>query len=277
MFKLFPLVSLASLLMSASAMADSSTIKLGYIDPLSGAGASTGAIGQRTFHFDADRINAEGGLIGKKIEITDFDDKANAQEGLVQARKALDAGIHIVIQGNGSSVGAALEDFAAKNNSRNPDNLLMYLNYNAIDPSLTNEKCSYWHFRFAPSVDMKMEALSNFIKGKPDVKKVYIIGQDYSFGQSVSAQAKKMISEKRPDIQIVGNELHPLLKVTDFSPYIAKMKASGADTIITGNWGQDLTLMLKAAGEAGLTASWYTYYVGRARRLRDGETGRPAR
>jgi branched-chain amino acid transport system substrate-binding protein len=109
---------------------------------------------------------------------------------------------------------------------------------------------------------MKMEALTNFIKGKPEVKKVYIIGQDYSFGQSVSAQAKKMLTAKRPDIEIVGNELHPMLKVNDFSPYIAKIKASGADTVITGNWGQDLTLLLKAAGEAGLTASWYTYYVG---------------
>jgi branched-chain amino acid transport system substrate-binding protein len=262
MFKLFPLVSLASLLMAASAVADSSAIKIGYIDPLSGAGASTGAIGQRIFHYLADRTNEKGGLIGNKIDITDFDSKANAQEGLVQARKALDSGIHIVIQGNGSSVGSALEDFVTKNNNRNPDNVLLYLNYNAIDPSLTNEKCSYWHFRWAPSVDMKMEALTNYIKNKPDVKKVYIIGQDYSFGQSVSAQAKKMLTEKRPDIQIVGNELHPLLKVTDFSPYIAKIKASGADTVITGNWGQDLTLLLKAAGEAGLGASWYTYYVG---------------
>ncbi len=262
MFKLISLVSLASLLLAGSAAADSSMIKLGYIDPLSGAGASTGAIGQRIFHYDADRINAEGGLVGKKIEITDFDSKANAQDGLVQARKALDDGIHIIIQGNGSSVGSALEDFVTKNYSRNPDNPLMYLNYNAIDPSLTNAKCSYWHFRWAPSVDMKMEALTNFIKGKPEIKKVYIIGQDYSFGQSVSAQAKKMLTEKRPDIEIVGSELHPLLKVTDFSPYIAKIKASGADTVITGNWGQDLTLMLKAAGESGLKASWYTYYVG---------------
>jgi branched-chain amino acid transport system substrate-binding protein len=262
MSKLFALASVASLVLTVAAAADPSTVKLGFIDPLSGAGASTGAIGQRLFHYLADQTNASGGLNGEKIEITDFDSKANAQEGVVQAGKALDAGIHIVIQGNGSSVGAALEDFAAKNNSRNPDNLLLYLNYNAIDPSLTNAKCSYWHFRWAPSVDMKMEALTNYIKGKTDVKKVYIIGQDYSFGQSVSAQAKAMLTAKRPDIEIVGNELHPMLKVTDFSPYIAKIKSSGADTVITGNWGQDLTLLLKAAGEAGLQANWYTYYVG---------------
>ena len=73
-----------------------------------------------------------------------------------------------------------------------------------------------------------------------------------------------MLKEKRPDIEIVGDELHPLLKVTDFSPYIAKIKASGADSVITGNWGQDFALLLKAAADAGLQANWYTYYAGGA-------------
>ena len=71
-----------------------------------------------------------------------------------------------------------------------------------------------------------------------------------------------MLAEKRPDIQIVGDELHPLLKITDFAPYIAKIKASGADTVVTGNWGQDIALLLKAAADAGLKVNWYTYYAG---------------
>jgi branched-chain amino acid transport system substrate-binding protein len=73
-----------------------------------------------------------------------------------------------------------------------------------------------------------------------------------------------MLAAKRPDIQIVGDELHPLLKVTDFSPYIAKIKASGADAVVTGNWGQDFALLLKAAADAGLKVNWYTYYAGGA-------------
>ena len=52
------------------------------------------------------------------------------------------------------------------------------------------------------------------------------------------------------------------MKVTDFSPYIAKIKASGADTVITGNWGADFSLLLKAAADAGLQVNWYTYYAG---------------
>ena len=140
----------------------------------------------------------------------------------------------------------------------------MYLNYAAVDPSLTNEKCSYWHFRFDANSDIKMEALTNYIKSKPEIKKVYLINQDYSFGQSVRNAARAMLKAKRPDIQIVGDEVTALQKVTDFSPYVAKIRASGADTVITGNWGQDITLLIKAAGDAGLNASFYTYYAGGA-------------
>ena len=159
---------------------------------------------------------------------------------------------------------AALSDWVSKYNDRNPGKEIIYLNYAAVDPVLTNDKCSYWHFRWDANSDIKMAALTNFMKERPNIKKVYLINQDYSFGQSVRKQARAMLKEKRPDIEIVGDELHPLLKVTDFSPYIAKIKASGADTVITGNWGQDIALLLKAAADAGLQTDWYTYYAGGA-------------
>src|SRR6202007_457579 len=110
--------------------------------------------------------------------------------------------------------------------------------------------------------DIKMEALTNYMKTVPSIKNVYLINQDYSFGESVRTTAKAMLAAKRPDIKIVGDELHPLLKITDFWPYIAKIKASGAETVITGNWGQDFALLLKAAADAGLQVDWYTYYAG---------------
>jgi branched-chain amino acid transport system substrate-binding protein len=126
---------------------------------------------------------------------------------------------------------------------------------------LTNDKCSFWHFRWDANSDIKMEALTNYIKEIPSIKKLYLINQDYSFGQSLRSQARAMLAAKRPDIQIVGDELHPLLKITDFAPYIAKIRASGADSVITGNWGQDFALLLKAAADAGLSVNWYTYYA----------------
>jgi len=239
-------------------------LKIGYIDPLSGGGASVGEGGLKTFQYLADELNAKGGILGHKIEIVPLDNKTNPQESLIQAQKAVDAGIHYITQGNGSSVGAALEDFVTKNNSRNPGKEVLYFNYAAVDPSMTNEKCSYWHFRWDASSDIKMEALTNYMKDQPSIKKVYLINQDYSFGQSVRTEARKMLAAKRSDVQIVGDELHPLLKITDFSPYIAKLKASGADSVVTGNWGQDIALLLKAAADAGLKVNWYTYYAGGA-------------
>jgi branched-chain amino acid transport system substrate-binding protein len=244
----------------ATAMAED-TLKIGYIDPLSGGGASVGEKGLKTFQFLADELNAKGGVLGKQVEIVPFDNKVNPQESLIQAQKAIDAGIRILTQGNGSSVAGALTDFVTKYNERNPGKEVLYFNYGAVDPVLTNDKCSFWHFRWDANSDIKMEALTNYMKGISSIKKLYLINQDYSFGESVRSQAKAMLAAKRPDIQIVGDELHPLLKITDFAPYIAKIKASGADSVITGNWGQDFALLLKAAADAGLRVNWYTYYA----------------
>ncbi len=253
---------LVALPLAGGAARAEDTVKIGYIDPLSGGGASIGEIGLKQFQFLADELNAKGGLLGKKVEIVPFDNKTNPQESLIQAQKAIDAGVRILTQGNGSSVAGALSDFVTKYNDRNPGHEVLYFNYAAVDPVLTNDKCSYWHFRWDANSDIKMEALTNYMKTAPQVKKIYLINQDYSFGESVRTQARKMISAKRPDVQIVGDEVHPLLKITDFSPYIAKIKASGADSVITGNWGQDFALLLKAAADAGLKVNWYTYYAG---------------
>ena len=250
-------------LIAMPAMAED-TIKMGYVDPLSGGAASIGQIGLNQLHFIADRINAKGGVLGKKIEIIAYDNKISPQVSLVQLQKAIDQGVQIIVQGNGSSVASAVEKFVDKYNERNPGKNIVYLNYAAIDPILTNADCSYWHFAWDANVDIKMEAMTNFIKPRKDIKKIYLIDQDYSFGHSVSDTADRMLKAKRPDIQIVGNEFHPLVKITDFSPYIAKIKASGADTIITGDWGQDLALLIKAAGDAGLHVKWYTFYAGGA-------------
>ncbi len=239
-------------------------LKIGYVDPLSGGGASIGQIGLNQLNFIADEINAKGGVNGKQVEVVGYDNQTNPQISLVQVQKAIDEGIKVIVQGNGSSVAVAVSDFVTKYNDRNPGANIVHLNYAAIDPVLTNEKCSYWHFTWDASAAIKMEALTNFIKDKQDLKKVYLISQDYSFGHAVAGAAKSMLQAKRPDVEIVGDEFHPLVKITDFAPYVAKIKASGADTVITGNWGQDLALLIKAAGQAGLNVNWYTFYAGGA-------------
>lgn len=247
-------------LVSFSAAAQ--TIKVAYIDPLSGPFAQTGEQGLAEFRFAVERINASGMLGKMKLEVVPFDNKVSPQESLNQLKRVIDQGIRYITQGNSSAVAGALLEAVNRHNERNPGKEILYLNYAAVDPAYTNEKCSFWHFRFDAHSDMKMESLTTFMAGQKNIKKVYLLNQDYSFGHAVKKAAREMLGRKRPDIQIVGDDLHPLGKVTDFAPYVAKIKAAGADTVITGNWGQDMSLLIKAGKDAGLNVEWYTYYAG---------------
>jgi branched-chain amino acid transport system substrate-binding protein len=237
-------------------------VKIAFIDPLSGGAASAGILAQKHLTYLIDRLNAAGGLNGEKVVLISYDNRVDPQESLIALKKALDDGARFVFQGNGSSVALAITEAVLKYNERNPGKEVLFLNYAAVDPVLTNDKCNFWHFRFDADADMKMGALTDAIAKQTQIKSVYLINQDYSFGRAVAAAAKKMLAEKRPDIKIVGDELHPLQKVQDFSPYVAKIKASGADTVITGNWSNDMLLLIKAGKDAGLKVNWYTYYGG---------------
>ena len=252
-------LALAGMLLTAPAIAE---VKIAWIDPLSGGAASAGINAQKHMTYLIDRLNAAGGLNGEKVALLSYDNKVDPQESLIALKKALDEGARFVFQGNGSSVALAITDAVLKYNERNPGKEVLFFNYAAVDPVLTNDKCNFWHFRFDADADMKMAALTDAIAKQTQIKSVYLINQDYSFGRAVAAAAKKMLAEKRPDIKIVGDELHPLQKVQDFSPYVAKIKASGADTVITGNWSNDMLLLIKAGKDAGLKVNWYTYYGG---------------
>ncbi len=236
-------------------------VKLVRIDPLSGLMGPVGASQFRGYQFFAEKFN-QNNPAGVKFEITAIDNKLSPTESLNALKAAIDGGVRYIIQGNGSGVAAAIIDAVNKHNERNPGKEVVYLNDAAVDPDLTNSKCSYWHFRFDADTSMKMEALTTFIKDQPDVKKIFLLNQNYSHGQQVARYAKEMLARKRPDIQIAGEDLHPLAQVRDFAPYIAKIKASGADAVITGNWGNDLSLLIKAANEGGYNGKFFTYYTG---------------
>ena len=241
------------------------TIKIGWIDPLSGPFANVGENGLRSLELFVEQINERGGVLGgAKFEVIGLDGKANPQESLIAFRKLADQNVKFIFQGNSSAVAGALTDAVAKHNERNPDSAMIFMNYAAVDPALTNERCNFWHFRFDADIDMKMLALSGAIAADPSIEKVYLINQDYSFGHAVSKAAKSMLAEKRPDVEIVGDDLHPLGKVKDFAPYIAKIRATGADSVITANWGADLALLVKAAKDSGVDVDFYTYYAGLA-------------
>jgi branched-chain amino acid transport system substrate-binding protein len=233
------------------------TIKIGYIDPFSGPFAQSGDQFLQVFHFILDYVNAHEPPMGKKFELATFDDKLQPSEALIALKSVTDQNMPFVMSCVGSNVGAAMIDAVAKNNQRNPDHRVVYLNCGALATELTNEKCDFWQFRFTGSVQQRAYAR---IKTLPaDVKKVYLINQDYLFGHSIEHDTKEFLQKLRPDIQIVGDEFVPLGQVKDFSPYITKIKDSGAQSLITGNYGPDLNLMMKAGVDAGLNIRYDTY------------------
>lgn len=254
-------LALAGSLAAPAAFAQSGTVKIAFIDPLSGMMAPVGQNQLRSFQYVAEMANAQKWAGDVKFEMVPFDNKASPQESLTVLKSIIDQGIRYVVQGNGSGAAIALSDAIQKHNDRNPGKEIVYLNYAAVDPSLTNERCSFWHFRLDVNADMKMEALTSYMAKQPNIKKVYLINQDYAFGHSVEKAAEEYLKKKRPDIQIVGKDRHPLAQVRDFTPYAAKIKASGADTILTGNWGADLALLVKAAKDSGIDANFFTYYA----------------
>ena len=239
-------------------------IRIAMIEGLSGPIANTGEAVYRNLVWATERVNARGGVKlpggNRPLLIERFDSKGQTEEALSALRSAVDRDITIVAQGNSSAAASALIDAINKHNEREPARQMLFLNYSAVDPALTNEKCSYWHFRFDAHADMRMTALMSVLREDKQLKNIYLIGQDYSFGQAVLREGRNQLAAQRPDVKIVGEELHPMARVKDFLPYATKIKASGAQAVLTGNWGNDLTLLVKAAREVGFDGSFYTFY-----------------
>jgi branched-chain amino acid transport system substrate-binding protein len=258
------LAAAASLPAFAHAQAATGPIRLALIEGLSGGNANGGEAVFRNIAWAVERVNQRGGVrtrAGRRLlQLDRYDSKGQNEEALSALRAAIDRGTRIVLQGNSSAVAAALVDAINKHNDREPAQRVVFLNYSAVDPVLTNEKCSFWHFRFDAHADMRMNALMQVLKDDRAVKSAYLINPDYSFGQAVEREALRQLAAQRPDVKVAGAERIPLLRVKDFAPYAAKIQASGADAVITGNFSNDLTLLVKAAREAGFQGKFYTFY-----------------
>ena len=254
---LTPWVTAAALFAASSAFA-AETVKIGFIEVLSGPFAIAGEGSLKQLREVVAQLNAKSGANDVKFEVVPFDGKGAPQESLTALKSATDQGIRYITQGGGSGVAIALSEAVSKLAEREPAKATMFLNYSAMDPGLTNERCNFWHFRFFPSSEMQMEALTTYLEKRPDVKKVYLMNQNYVHGQQVAKAAKAYLARKRPDVQIVGEDFVPIAQVRDFAPYIGKIKASGADTVITSNWGSDLTLLFKAAKDSSLNINYFT-------------------
>ncbi len=254
------------LLATAAGLAQTAPpVKLALIEGLSGANANGGEAVYRNILWAVERVNARGGVklsgaTAAPMVLERHDSKGQSEDALSSLRAAIDSGARFILQGNSSATASALIEAINKHNEREPGKRVVFLNYSAVDPALTNEKCSFWHFRFDAHSDMRMAALMDVLREDRSLKSVYLIGQDYSFGQAVLREARRQLAVQRPDVMVVGEELHPMLRIKDFLPYAQKIKSSGAQAVITGNFSADLTLLVKAAKDAGFEGKFYTFY-----------------
>ena len=246
-----------ALVLSCAASA-APTVKIAFIDVLSGPFAAAGEGSLKQLREVVGQLNASALPTDPQLEVVAFDGKGTPQESLNALKSATDQGVRYITQGGGSGVAFALVDALNKVAERDPQRTALFLNYSAMDPGLTNDRCSFWHFRFYPSSEMNIEALTTYLKTRPDVKKVYLLNQNYTHGQQVSKASRSYLARKRPDVEIVGDDFVPIAQVRDFSSYVAKIKASGADTVITSNWGSDLGLLFKSAKDFGLNINFFT-------------------
>ena len=254
------------LLATAAGLAQTAPpVKLALIEGLSGANANGGEAVYRNILWAVERVNARGGVklsgaTAAPMVLERHDSKGQSEDALSSLRAAIDSGARFILQGNSSATASALIEAINKHNEREPGKRVVFLNYSAVDPALTNEKCSFWHSRFDAHSDMRMAALMDVLREDRSLKSVYLIGQDYSFGQAVLREARRQLAVQRPDVMVVGEELHPMLRIKDFLPYAQKIKSSGAQAVITGNFSADLTLLVKAAKDAGFEGKFYTFY-----------------
>ncbi len=239
-------------------------IKLGVIDPMSGSIAAIGLEVIDNYRLAADQVNARGGVLGgRMIEIIPLDNAMKAEKTTQQVKKAIDMGIRFIAQGVGSHHALNIIKTLNKHNKRNPDKAVVYFNHAAVTPAFTNDLCSFWHFRFDADADMKISALMTQIGKDPKIKRLYSLNQNYAYGKAVQAAVERYQKERAPNVELVGADLIlPFGKVQDFTPYVAKIAASKADAVITGNWGVDFTRLVKAIADAGLPVEVYSIYAG---------------
>ncbi len=236
-------------------------VRLAYIDPLSGPAADVGRNGLRTWQFLAERLNADENPAGLKFEVAGFDNKGSPQESLHALRAAIDQGFRVVLQGNGSGVAATLVSAIERHNERFPRRGVILLNYAAMDPALTRERCSFWHFRIDADTAMKTQALVTFLAQDTPWRRVALLNQNYAHGQQVSSWFRRKVEEFGEGLEVVSDDLHPAFVMRDYIPWVRRVQAAGAQVLVTGNWGVDLQRLIEAMNREGLRLPVLGYYT----------------
>ena len=257
------LTAAGSALALLSGLAQAAPVKIAVLESLSGPQASTGQAYRSAVRYAVDKLNAAGGWNGEPVQLLDYDNQGGPAGASDKLKAAIADGVQIVVQGGSSAIGGQITGDVRKHNLRNPGHEILYINVGAEASELTGEKCNFHHFRFAANAPVRVKALVQGMKqAKALGTKVYSINQNYSWGQDMEKAIVDYASAG--GYTVVEKTLHDVNKIQDFSPYVAKIGASGADTVITGNWSNDLLLMMKASKAAGLKVRFGTVYLDQA-------------
>ncbi len=251
-------------LAAAAALACTATqaapLKIALVETLSGPAAPTGQLFRISLRYSLDIINASGGWNGEPVQLMEYDNQGGPAGAADKVKAAIADGAHMIVQGAASSVAGQITEDVRKHNLRNPGKEVVFLNVGGEANEFVGEKCHYFHVRFSPYATLRMKALMGVMRAEKVMgDEVFAMNQNYSWGQDI----EKATIEYGPSMgyKVVDKVLHDLNKVQDFSPYVAKIAASKADTVVTGNWGNDLLLLMKAAKSAGLKARFATTFL----------------
>ena len=224
------------------------TVKIVHIDPFSGPFQELGDRHFMATQFAVDEINAQGGLLGKKVELTKEDSQLKPD---IAARKALKAvlqdGANVIMQNMSTAVAKAIMNVAEERN-------VLQVSHATYSDELTGKNFIPNFFRTCYTTGQFSRAFAGYFSTKP-YRKFYLINMDYVFGHAVADDFVAAMKKAIPDVQIVGNEFHPIA-TKDFAPYISKIISSGAEIVYTGNYGPDLEVLMKQALQLGMKARW---------------------
>lgn len=249
----------ASLLLMMAA-AHAAPVKIGMVETLSGPQASSGQAYRAGVRYAIDKFNAAGGWNGEPVQLVEYDNQGGPAGASEKLKAAIADGVQIIVQGSSSAIGGQITEDVRKHNLRNPGKEVVYINVGAEALELTGEKCNFYHFRFAGNAQIRAKALVQAMKASNALgTKVYAINQNYSWGQDMEQAI--VDNAGAGGYQVVDKTLHDVNKIQDFAPYVSKISASGAETVMTGNWSNDLLLMMKAAKASGLKARFGTVYL----------------
>lgn len=235
-------------------------LKIGFNESYSGPIAPVGKMVVDAGKFAIDLLNAAGGFNGQPIQVVEYDNESTSTGASTKFKQSAADGVHIIIQGGGSGVAGQLTEDIKKHNQRNKTKPIIYLNTSAQASELTGEKCHFYHFSFSAPAPMRVNALVRAMQEAGELgKRVYSINQNYSWGADVENAI--VLNSKLGGYEVIEKVLHEVNKIQDFAPFAAKIKAANVDTVLTGNWSNDLLLLMKATGDAGLKVRFGTLFL----------------